>query len=168
MAEFNRLAALQQAITEVCDKAYTPHISVNTNYPGYIGIEGTDGTESLSISGNAVKYYQLDKDGMSFEMGIRGNPVNVFIPIGAILAVYPKENPSLGVGFPVELTHEEEIVAQIAFHEACIKTLVHELHGEGNPTRVGEPTPIKKSWVGSPPDPDAPRGVPGWKPTLVK
>lgn len=78
----------------IVDNDCTPHILVNAEYrevqvpPGF----ATDGQIVLNVSPNAVRHLNMDNDAVSFEGRFGGVAHTLFVPIGAILGIYAREN----------------------------------------------------------------------------
>ncbi len=76
------------------DNQITPYLLVNAK------IEGTqvpreyinDGKIVLNIASDAVRNFHADNDWISFSARFSGKPMELFIPITAVLAIYGKEN----------------------------------------------------------------------------
>ncbi|MFD1383947.1 ClpXP protease specificity-enhancing factor [Rhodanobacter aciditrophus] len=95
---------LLNAIYEwVADNDQTPYLLVNADYPGAIVPREfvQDGQIVLNISMSAVRQLHMDKEGVSFEARFSGKPMQVFVPIGAAMALYAKESGD-GLSFPPE------------------------------------------------------------------
>lgn len=78
----------------IVDNECTPHILVDVNYPqvkvppGY----AADGQIVLNTAPAAVRYFTVDNQAISFEARFSGAPFSLYVPIGAILAIYANEN----------------------------------------------------------------------------
>jgi len=85
------------------DNDLTPHLVVDA------GLEGVnvpdayvqDGQITLNIAFGAVRDLQMDSAGVSFSARFGGVPMNVNVPIAAVLAIYAREN-GMGMGFGME------------------------------------------------------------------
>jgi len=86
---------LIRAIHEwVVDNGMTPHMLVD------VGQENVqvpqeyveDGKIILNISPTAVEQLVMNNEQISFSARFRGVPMNIFVPMSAVLAVYAKEN----------------------------------------------------------------------------
>ncbi len=76
------------------DNGCTPHIIVDAEMPG-VDVPSQyvkDGQIVLNLSPSAVIELQLADDCVSFNGRFGGRPMDVFIPIGAVLGVYAREN----------------------------------------------------------------------------
>lgn len=86
---------LLRAIYEwVLDNQLTPHVVVNAHEEGvrvpqeYV----QDGQITLNLSPDAVKNLNMDNDSLSFSARFRGVPMDIQVPVAAILGVYAREN----------------------------------------------------------------------------
>ncbi len=76
------------------DNSLTPYLSVDATYPDtqvpddYVN----DGKIIMDIAPNAVRNFHTDNDWISFSARFGGKPMEVFIPIGAVMGIYAKEN----------------------------------------------------------------------------
>jgi stringent starvation protein B len=87
----------------IVDNGCTPHIIVDATQPGVDVPEQyvKDGQIVLNLSPSAVIELQLADDSVSFNGRFGGRPTDVFIPIGAVLGVYARENGQ-GMAFEPE------------------------------------------------------------------
>ena len=86
---------LIRAIYEwLLDNQLTPYLLVNATLDGvqvpHEFIE--DGKIVLNIEPSAVRNYHSDNEWISFSARFSGKPMELFVPIIAILAIYGKEN----------------------------------------------------------------------------
>ena len=100
---------LIRAIHEwIVDNDMTPHIVVNADAEGvrvppeYVN----DGQISLNISASAVHGYSIDNDWILFDARFGGKSFQVSVPIGAVLAIFARENGA-GMSFGEE-EHEDD------------------------------------------------------------
>lgn len=86
----------------IVDNDCTPHILVNAEYPAVQVPQGfaSDGQIVLNISPNAVRGLQMENDAVSFEGRFGGVAHSLYVPTGAILGIYAREN---GQGMVFEL-----------------------------------------------------------------
>ena len=86
----------------IVDNDCTPHMLVNAEYPAVQVPQGfaSDGQIVLNISPNAVRSLHMDNDAVSFEGRFSGVAHSLFVPVGAILGIYAREN---GQGMVFEL-----------------------------------------------------------------
>jgi stringent starvation protein B len=87
----------------IVDNGCTPHIIVDAEVPG-VDVPSQyvkDGQIVLNLSPSAVIELQLADDSVSFNGRFGGRPTDVFIPIGAVLGIYARENGQ-GMAFEPE------------------------------------------------------------------
>ena len=78
----------------ILDNQNTPYLLVNTTFDGvqvpyeYIN----DNKIILNIEPDAVRNFHADSEWISFSARFSGKPMELFIPIAAVLAIYGKEN----------------------------------------------------------------------------
>ena len=86
---------LIRAIYEwLLDNGSIPYLLVNTTYEGVKVPEAfiDDNKIVLNIAPDAVQHYHADNEWISFSARFSGKPMELFIPIEAVLGVYGKEN----------------------------------------------------------------------------
>ncbi len=85
------------------DNDCTPHLAVDVAVKGVMVPEQfiSDGQIVLNISPSAVQNFLLDDQAISFNARFGGVPMNVYVPMAAVLAVYARENGA-GMGFGME------------------------------------------------------------------
>ena len=86
---------LVRALNEwICDNDMTTHIVVNADSSDVVVprefVEA--GKIVLNISPVAVQQLSIKNDYISFSARFSGKAMDVFIPVGAVLAIYAKEN----------------------------------------------------------------------------
>lgn len=92
----------------IVDNGWTPHLQVDANFPGvqvprdYV----QEGGIVLNVHPSAVMALVSDNDGISFQARFKGQEQKLFIPPGAVLAVFAKENGQ-GMPLPAEAYPEE-------------------------------------------------------------
>ena len=86
----------------IVDNDCTPHMLVNAEYPAVQVPQSfaSDGQIVLNISPSAVRHLHMDNDAVSFEGRFGGVAHTLFVPAGAILGIYAREN---GQGMVFEL-----------------------------------------------------------------
>ncbi|MCO7056744.1 ClpXP protease specificity-enhancing factor [Pseudomonas juntendi] len=86
----------------IVDNDCTPHMLVNAEYAQVQVPDGfaNDGQIVLNISPSAVRNLHMDNDAVSFEGRFSGVTHLLFVPVGAILGIYAREN---GQGMVFEL-----------------------------------------------------------------
>mgnify|MGYP006182586847 CR=1 FL=1 len=87
----------------IVDNDCTPHMLVNAEFPKVQVPDGfaSDGQIVLNISPSAVRHLHMDNEAVSFEGRFGGVPHTLFVPIGAILGIYARENGQ-GMVFDLE------------------------------------------------------------------
>lgn len=90
------------------DNELTPYLVVDATYTNVkVPVEYVkDGQIVLNLSTSAVKNLQLTNEFISFDARFRGIPQDVYIPMGAALAIYARENGD-GVMFEPEPIYDE-------------------------------------------------------------
>ncbi len=98
-----------QAIFDwVLDNDLTPFLSVYADYPTtVVPLEYVDdGQITLNIAPSAVHSFYMDKEAISFQARFSGQSMSVYVPMGAIMGLYAKENGH-GMAFPEEPFYQE-------------------------------------------------------------
>lgn len=87
----------------VVDNDFTPHIVVNAeDEAAVVPVEFVeDGQIVLNISPSSVRGLDLGSEFVSFNARFRGQPMDVYVPVRAVLAIYARENGE-GMVFPDE------------------------------------------------------------------
>ncbi|MBI2381542.1 MAG: ClpXP protease specificity-enhancing factor [Gammaproteobacteria bacterium] len=87
----------------IVDNGCTPHIAVQTERPDVRVPPGyaKDGQITLNISATAAPNLHMDNTAISFQARFGGAAHSLYIPMGAILAIYARENGQ-GSGFMAE------------------------------------------------------------------
>ncbi|NBI42902.1 ClpXP protease specificity-enhancing factor, partial [[Haemophilus] felis] len=90
------------------DNDFTPYLVVDANYYGVkVPMEYVkDGQIVLNLSANATGNLELTNDFIRFSARFRGIPQDIYIPMGAALAIYARENGD-GVMFEYEAIYEQ-------------------------------------------------------------
>ena len=106
------------------DNNFTPYLVVDATYLGVnVPVEyGKDGQIVLNLSANATGNLQLTNDFIQFNARFKGVSRELYIPMGAALAIYARENGD-GVMFEPEevydeLNSEPDTEQPTSFHEA--------------------------------------------------
>ncbi|ENB9664973.1 MULTISPECIES: ClpXP protease specificity-enhancing factor [Pseudomonas] len=86
----------------IVDNDCTPHMLVNAEFPKVQVPDGfaSDGQIVLNISPSAVRSLNMDNEAVSFDGRFGGVPHSLYVPVGAILGIYAREN---GQGMVFEL-----------------------------------------------------------------
>ena len=106
------------------DNSFTPYLVVDATYLGVnVPVEYVkDGQIVLNLSANATGNLQLTNDFIKFNARFKGVSRELYIPMGAALAIYARENGD-GVMFEPEevydeLNSEPDTEQPTSFHEA--------------------------------------------------
>ena len=106
------------------DNSFTPYLVVDATYLGVnVPVEYVkDGQIVLNLSANATGNLQLTNDFIQFNARFKGVSRELYIPLGAALAIYARENGD-GVMFEPEevydeLNSEPDTEQPTSFHEA--------------------------------------------------
>ncbi len=110
MAETSTKPYMIRALHEWCtDNGYTPHIVVkvdaNTMVP-HAHIR--DGQITLNIGSLATNRLVIGNDVIEFQARFSGVTENIYVPVGAVTAVYARETGA-GMGFEVEAGDAQNI-----------------------------------------------------------
>jgi stringent starvation protein B len=95
---------LIRAIHEwLLDNSCTPYVLVNTTFEGVqVPLDYVkDNRIVLNIAPDAVRELNLSADWISFSARFAGKPMDIFIPVASVQAIYGKENNE-GMFFPEE------------------------------------------------------------------
>ncbi len=102
---------LIRAIYEWCeDQGFTPHLLVDTSVEGvevpWQLVEND--TIVLNVQASAVRGLELGNEWIVFNARFSGQPMDITVPVGAVRAIFARENGQ-GYAFetPPELTAEE-------------------------------------------------------------
>jgi len=76
------------------DNDMTPHISVDVMFDGVlVPLEyAKDGQIVLNIASQSIELFSLDNKALHFSARFNGMAQDLYIPMGAILAIYAREN----------------------------------------------------------------------------
>ncbi|WP_437883464.1 ClpXP protease specificity-enhancing factor [Pseudomonas sp. LRF_L74] len=96
----------------IVDNDCTPHLLVNSDFSGVRVPAGfaKDGQIVLNVSPSAVRNLHMDNEAVSFEGRFGGVPHSLYVPAGAMLAIYARENGQ-GMVFELEPSLEGEAEA---------------------------------------------------------
>ncbi|MET4161515.1 stringent starvation protein B [Marinobacterium sp. MBR-111] len=92
----------------VLDNDMTPHLVVDATIQGVQVPEQfvQDGQITLNIASGAVQGLVIEDHGVGFNARFGGVPMNVYVPMVAVMAIFTREN-GMGMGFGVEPGVEE-------------------------------------------------------------
>lgn len=86
---------LIRALSEwILDNHSTPYVVVDASLPGvHVPVDFiANGQIVLNISPSAVRGLSIQNDALQFSARFGGVPMQVYVPISAVLAIYAKEN----------------------------------------------------------------------------
>ncbi|GEK08813.1 ClpXP protease specificity-enhancing factor [Pseudoalteromonas sp. McH1-7] len=129
----NRPYLLRAFYEWIVDNECTPHLVVNADYPS-VQVPAQfvqEGQIVLNVNPSAVTNFSMDNHAISFNARFSGQPMQVYVPNGAVLAIYAREN-----GEGTVFTPEEEV-----FEDEALE-LVEET--EVSPELDAKPEPEKK------------------------
>jgi len=90
----NRPYIIRALYEWILDNNCTPHILVSTEYAGVQIPRGfaKNGQITLNLSPSAVRGLHVDNEALSFEGRFAGVAHRLYIPVGAVLAIYARED----------------------------------------------------------------------------
>jgi stringent starvation protein B len=93
----------------VVDNECTPYLSVFAGFPTVdVPIEFVEDEHiTLNISPSAVVDFHFDNEAISFKARFSGVSRTIYVPMGAIVGLFAKENGQ-GMGFPDEIFYQEQ------------------------------------------------------------
>lgn len=108
----NRPYILRALYEWIVDNGLTPHVLVNANADNVNipVLHVRDGKIVLNISAAAVRDLDIGNESITCNTRFSGTPFHIVIPLGAIMAIYAKENGK-GMIFPEDeaaLNHSGE------------------------------------------------------------
>ncbi len=97
----NRPYLLRALNDWIIDNEMTPHLLIDADFPGTSVPQEfiQDGKIVLNISPAAVTNLLIDNDSVSFSARFAGVSTRIYLPVGAVTAIYAKENGH-GMIFP--------------------------------------------------------------------
>ncbi len=117
----------------VLDNNMTPHIAVDATLQDVQVPDQfvQDGQITLNIAPSAVQGLLIDDQGLSFSARFGGVPMNVYVPIVAVMAIFTREN-GMGMGFGMEPGIEALLEqAEQAEQGAGLEEVKSEMPAEG-------------------------------------
>ena len=89
----NRPYLIQAMLAWIADNNLTPYILVDAQFPTVVIPQEhvVDGRIVLNIAPDALRDFMLSDKLMTFHAGFSGQRFDVYIPLGAIEAIYPHE-----------------------------------------------------------------------------
>lgn len=93
----------------ILDSHCTPHVVVDAEFPRVVVPREyiKDGQIVLNVSPSAVAGLMMDADEVTFSARFGGVPINIVIPVPAVLGIYARENGQ-GMMFPPEMPQEPD------------------------------------------------------------
>lgn len=87
----------------ILDNDSTPYVLVNAGYPGTVVPDGfvEDGQIVLNLSPSAIRHLEMDNERVCFDGRFGGVAQQVWIPAGAVMAIYARETGQ-GMVFEIE------------------------------------------------------------------
>jgi stringent starvation protein B len=85
---------LRALLDWICDNALTPHLLVDATLPTVVVPTQfvQQGKITLNIGPNAVQGLEMGNDAITFSARFAGQPMQVFVPVTAVLAIFAREN----------------------------------------------------------------------------
>ncbi|AVO41862.1 ClpXP protease specificity-enhancing factor [Simplicispira suum] len=92
---------LIRALHEWCsDNGFTPHIAVKVDESVRVPLEYVNNGEIiLNVAMDATSSLQLGNDFIEFKARFGGQPRDILVPVGRVIAIYARENGQ-GMAFP--------------------------------------------------------------------
>lgn len=96
---------LIRALYEWCsDNGFTPYVAVKVDQTVQVPREYVQGDEIvLNISMDATSGLKLSNEFIEFKARFGGQPRDIMVPVGRVMAIYARENGQ-GMAFPVQET----------------------------------------------------------------
>lgn len=85
---------LRALLDWICDNALTPHLLVDAALPEVtVPMQFVQqGKITLNIGPNAVEGLDMGNEAITFSARFAGQPMQVFVPVTAVLAIFAREN----------------------------------------------------------------------------
>ncbi|MEB3768369.1 ClpXP protease specificity-enhancing factor [Acinetobacter sp. MD2] len=93
---------LVRAIYEwICDNQFTPHLLVDATQPHTnVPVQFVkDGQIVLNIAPHAVHQLHMSNEAITFSARFGGVSQNIYVPLAAVMGIYPRENGRQGLFF---------------------------------------------------------------------
>lgn len=144
------------------DNGLTPHLLVDANYGGVRVPPHTinDGRVVLNIADRAVAHLQMGNDDIAFSARFAGVTHAVIVPVGAVLAVYARENgqgmalppdaddDGLADGATVHSVDDAAVEESASTGKSSVVRIVEQAETEGDGDDGDNPTPPTPSTGG--------------------
>ncbi len=78
----------------ISDNDYTPYLLINANNASAVIPRAfvDDGKIILNVADRAVRGLELSNEAVTFQARFGGQPMNVYVPVEAVMAIYAQEN----------------------------------------------------------------------------
>ena len=148
---------LIRALYEWCtDNALTPHVVVRVDGSVQVPLEYVkDGEIVLNISYDATSALQLGNDYIEFKARFGGQPRDIVVPVGRVVAIYARENGQ-GMAFPPPVDLPEVSVPTVlssvpktSLADVSDDRVVHLGVMDDNETEEEAPEPPPKAPIGA-------------------
>ncbi|WAI84032.1 MULTISPECIES: ClpXP protease specificity-enhancing factor [Achromobacter] len=122
MGETSTKPYLIRALHEWCtDNGYTPYITVQVDEHTMVPVAHVrDGQITLNVGTLATNRLVLGNEFIEFQARFSGVTENVYVPVGAVSAIYARETGA-GMGFEVQPYEPPEAGAQGAAEPAALE-----------------------------------------------
>ena len=146
-----------RALLEWCtDNGLTPHIAVRVDKSTQVPMEFVrDGQIVLNISYDATSALQLGNDYIEFKARFGGQPRDIVVPVGRVVAIYARENGQ-GMAFPPPVDLPEVSVPTVlssvpktSLADVSDDRVVHLGVMDDNETEEEAPEPPPKAPIGA-------------------
>lgn len=148
---------LIRALYEWCtDNGLTPHVVVRVDSSVQVPLEYVkDGEIVLNISYDATSALQLGNDYIEFKARFGGQPRDIVVPVGRVVAIYARENGQ-GMAFPPPVDLPEVSVPTVlssvpktSLADVSDDRVVHLGVMDDNETEEEAPEPPPKAPIGA-------------------
>ena len=91
---YNRHYLLRAFFDWIVDSDCTPYVVIDAHYPGVEVPQShvTNGQIVLNIAPRAVTNFLLDREILAFSTRFSGIPIDIQVPISAVIGIYSQEN----------------------------------------------------------------------------
>lgn len=126
------------------DNSFTPYLVVDANYHGVVVPQEyvKDGQIVLNISAGAVGNLSLNNKAIEFNARFQGVPRDIYIPMGAALAIYARENGD-GVMFEPESFYDDLMEEQPIGFSKIVDKPKKQPSAEDNKAKVKSSSHLK-------------------------
>ena len=144
MAETSTKPYMIRALHEWCtDNGYTPQIVVQVNANTLVPAAYVrDGQITLNIGTLATNRLVIGNDAIEFQARFNGVTEHLYVPVGAVTAIYARETGA-GMGFEVEESTAGPVSSEDLEAQALAATPVEGSdagdHGSGTPPKDPDP-----------------------------